>query len=107
MKVYVNANPYMTHFITEGGLADTELLIGEHTRNQAEYIAVMRALQANFGTAEILSSNRLVVKQLSQEYNIEDKILKRLAAPILVWSGHKVKFTWVPRKDNPAGRGHK
>ena len=79
------------------------------TNNAAEYRAVISALQKlwpNSG-AEILTDSLLVVSQLRGEYRILDPKLGKLASEVKTIAERKhlkLKLTWVPRKDNLAGK---
>ncbi len=76
------------------------------TNNQAEYKAVVTALR-DIGdkNIEILSDSELVVKQLTHEYSIRNDQLRQLAEE--AWKlceGREVKFNWIPRNKNKAGK---
>jgi ribonuclease HI len=80
--------------------------IGEATNNQAEYTAVIDALEKarEFGADEIafLLDSELVVKQLNREYKVRDAGLAPLF--LKVWNlsvgFRKVTFTHVRREMN-------
>ncbi|HLC59369.1 MAG TPA: RNase H family protein [archaeon] len=76
------------------------------TNNEAEYLAVIAALEENKESEiNILSDSQLMVKQLKQEYAIKEDRLRELAQK--VWSlseGRKITFTWIPREKNRAGK---
>jgi ribonuclease HI len=80
--------------------------IGVATNNQAEYKAVILALEEakKIGVEELefFLDSELVVKQLRQEYKVKDKEL----APLFVqawnlgFSFKKITYTHVPREKN-------
>lgn len=80
--------------------------IGEATNNQAEYKAVILALQEarKLGAEELefFLDSELVVKQLNREYKVKDKDLAPLF--VQVWNlslgFKKVTFEHVPREKN-------
>lgn len=105
MKVYVDANPKMAGFVSEDGDTDILYFAPEKTNNEAEYTAVAWALTKLKDVTEILSDSQLIVNQLNRKYHIKEDRLRFLARR--VWDlakGRNVKFTWVPRKENLAGK---
>ncbi|HTW96189.1 MAG TPA: ribonuclease HI family protein [Candidatus Methylomirabilis sp.] len=80
--------------------------IGETTNNQAEYRAVIAALEAakKLGALELefFLDSELVVKQLKREYKVRDKDLAPLFMKIYngSMSFKKVTFKHVPREEN-------
>lgn len=76
------------------------------TNNEAEYHGVIEALKNNRGkNISIYSDSQLIVNQLNKNYKIKEPRLKVLAEK--VWKlceGRNVKFKWVPREKNFAGR---
>jgi len=76
------------------------------TNNQAEYKAIIAALRdIKEKNVEILSDSELVVKQLTHDYSIKNDLLRQLAEEIWKLSeGRKVKFYWIPRSKNKAGK---
>lgn len=80
--------------------------IGEATNNQAEYRAVILALEeaGKLGAAELefFLDSELVVKQINREYKVKDKDLASLF--VQVWNlslgFKKVIFKHVPREKN-------
>jgi len=79
----------------------------EHlTNNQAEYKAIVAALQELPGRElTIYSDSQLAVRQLNGEYKIRDSHLKSLAAEVRTLSqGREVVFEWIPREKNLAGK---
>jgi len=81
------------------------------TSNEAEYIAVLTALQsatADESTEiEILADSKLVVNQLKREWHIKDdkmRVLFDKIQQLIRERNLKVEFTWIPREENPAGK---
>jgi len=87
--------------VTEG--ADT---IGSATNNQAEYEALVRALEVareyGFDTVEVRSDSELVVKQVMGEYDTNDPDLReyRVTVHELLQSFEDFSLTHVPREIN-------
>lgn len=80
--------------------------LGETTNNQAEYRAVIRALEeAKKHDSEELDfylDSELVVKQLNREYKVKNQDLAPLFLKIynLTMGFKKVKFSHIPREKN-------
>jgi len=80
--------------------------IGETTNNQAEYRAVVYALEAakkiKADFLEFFLDSELVVKQLNREYKVKNKDLAPLFIKInnLILSFKKVNFTHIRREFN-------
>ena len=80
--------------------------IGSTTNNQAEYKALIKALEIvkDFDPSEVhcFLDSELVVKQMRQEYRVKDAGLQPLfiKAWNLAISLGKVKFTHIPRTQN-------
>lgn len=80
--------------------------IGKATNNEAEYHALIKALQLahTHGTKEILCilDSELVVKQLQGEYNVASDLLKPLylTAKELEKNFQKIEYKHVSRWDN-------
>ncbi len=79
--------------------------VGMRTNNEAEYLALIKALQKikelSESSANIFSDSEFLVKQMKKEYKVKaEKIvpLNQMAVNLLV--GLDVKFHWVPREDN-------
>jgi len=81
---------------------------GTLTNNQAEYIAVIKALEwVNERDVTILSDSQVIVNQLSHNWHIKNDRLRELA--VKVWDlidrkRLKVEFKWIPREQNKAGK---
>jgi len=78
------------------------------TNNEAEYLAVLDALKKTKSKdIEIVSDSKLVVSQLKREWHIKEPRLRELFDRVqnLIRSRKlDVKFFWVPRAKNPAGK---
>lgn len=80
--------------------------IGEATNNQAEYRAVIAALQKarELGAEELefYLDSELVVKQLNREYRVKDRDLAPLFLQIhnLSLDFKKIIFCHIPREEN-------
>lgn len=81
-------------------------VIGETTNNQAEYQALIAALQAarELGASEVICylDSELVVRQLQGQYKVREEGLKPLAAQVLSLTQkfNQIKFVHVPREKN-------
>ena len=95
---------------TEDGeiVAEISRVIGRATNNQAEYQAVVAALdKASALKAQELHfylDSELVVKQLNREYKVKNKELIPLFVSVYnkTLQFKKVKFTHIPREQNKA-----
>jgi ribonuclease HI len=78
------------------------------TNNEAEYIAILNALESTKAIdVEILSDSKLVVSQLRREWHIKEDRLRELfdkVHGVIRNRGLNVTFVWISRKDNPAGK---
>ncbi len=80
--------------------------IGENTNNQAEYMAILWALNFckinKFKDLECYLDSELVVKQLNKEYKIKDSGLLKIATKIFLMldSFNSLKFIHVRREFN-------
>ncbi len=80
--------------------------IGEATNNQAEYMAVIVAIEKaeELGAEELefFLDSELVVKQLKREYKVKNKDLAPLFVKIYnaTMNFKKVDFNHVPREEN-------
>jgi ribonuclease HI len=91
-------------------VTDTEIVRqftqSDITNNEAEYLAVIKALEDNHDNEiEVLSDSELIVNQLNHNYAIKNNRLRELAQQ--VWKlaeGRKVTYSWVPREQNRAGK---
>lgn len=79
---------------------------GKGTNNQAEYVAVQRALEEckRLGAGEVLlrADSALTVNQLTGKFRIKEPKLRQLAARVtkLAETFDQVAFEWVPREEN-------
>lgn len=73
--------------------------IGENTNNQAEYMAILWALNFcknnNFKEIECYLDSELVVKQLNKEYKIKDLGLSKIAAKIFLMLDNFTSFKFI------------
>lgn len=79
------------------------------TNNQAEYFAIISALEKFAGTDDhitIYSDSKNTVSQLNHEYAINDEKLRLLARQAwpLIAKFANLEIKWVPRKENLAGK---
>lgn len=96
-----------------------EMNVGDKTNNEAEYLALLEALQIisgmwaaggeripdEKGPIVIRSDSELVVNQVNGSYKVKEPHLKPLwekARGLMASLGH-VKVEWVPRERNFAG----
>lgn len=79
--------------------------VGMRTNNEAEYLALIKALQKikelNETNANIFSDSEFLVKQMKKEYKVKaEKIIPLNQTAVNLLTGLEVKFHWVPREDN-------
>lgn len=79
------------------------------TNNVAEYRALIAALKSvqHGKTVELLTDSLVVVSQLRGEYRLLDPKLAKLAAEVKTIAEQKrlsLKFTWIRRTENRAGK---
>lgn len=80
--------------------------IGEATNNEAEYRAVLKALElaANISkeSLEFFIDSELVVKQLNGLYKVKDKKMKKLfdEVKVLAMGFANISFTHIKREQN-------
>jgi len=80
------------------------------TTNEAEYLAILHALEILKGDLHIWSDSELAVKQINREYHTKEKRLRVLATQ--VWgksktrasNGWETTVSWLPREENKAGK---
>jgi ribonuclease HI len=104
-----NPGPAATAFLAlnENGelLKAASSYIGIHTNNQAEYEALIAALEyaANSNAQEVIChlDSELVAKQLKGEYKVKNPELKKLSAKAqaLIRQFKKAEFINVPRSN--------
>ena len=79
------------------------------TNNQAEYRAIISALKKFVESKEeikIFSDSKNTVSQLNHEFAINNEQLRTLAREAweLIAKNSKITITWIPRKENLAGK---
>ena len=79
------------------------------TNNQAEYMAIISALKKFVDDdveITIFSDSKNTVSQLNHEFAINNEILRNLAREAweLIGKFSNLTITWVPRKENLAGK---
>ncbi len=80
--------------------------LGTKTNNEAEYTAVIRALEyvkhRNIKDANIFCDSQLLVRQLNGEYKVKAKTLITLYKQVkeLMDELEGVKFHWINREEN-------
>ncbi|MGH9718233.1 MAG: RNase H family protein [Candidatus Acidiferrales bacterium] len=79
------------------------------TNNQAEYRAVLSALESfkPGASVQIVTDSELIVNQLRGKYKVHDPDLAALREKILRYVQKRrlsVTYSWVPRAQNKAGR---
>ena len=79
------------------------------TNNQAEYMAIIEALNKFLNSNEeitIFSDSKNTVSQLNHEFAINNEQLRVLAREAwnIIGKFSNLTLTWVPRKENLAGK---
>lgn len=78
------------------------------TNNEAEYLAIEDALsKVKSKDVEIVSDSQLVVSQLKREWHIKEARLRKLfdrVQKLIRERGLNVKFSWIRREGNLAGK---
>ncbi len=79
------------------------------TNNQAEYLAIISALNKHVGSKEeitIYSDSKNTVNQLNHEFAINNERLRELAREAwrLVGKFSNLTIVWIPRNENLAGK---
>jgi ribonuclease HI len=79
------------------------------TNNQAEYLAIIAALKKFVDSGQeitIFSDSKNTVYQLNHEYAINNEQLRTLAQEAwgIIGKFSKLTLSWVPRKENLAGK---
>ena len=96
------------YFVKETGDSFYEKKPGV-TNNQAEYMAVISALRRFAGSSDkvtIFSDSMNTVSQLNHDFAINNEELRNLARQAweMIAGFSDLTITWVPRKENPAGK---
>jgi ribonuclease HI len=112
LSVYVDGsggdNAGYGFFVKETGESFYEKKAGI-TNNQAEYLAIISALE-KFGSTDntitIYSDSKNTVSQLNHEFAINSEALRELArkAWSLMGKTPGLKIVWIPRAQNLAGK---
>ena len=112
ISVYVDGsggqNGGYGYFVKETGDSFYEKK-AEITNNQAEYMAIIAALKKFVDYDEeirIFSDSKNTVSQLNHEYAINNERLRELAREAweLIGKFSNLTISWVPRKENLAGK---
>lgn len=78
------------------------------SNNEAEYLAVIRALESvKSENVKIVSDSKLVVNQMKREWHIKEDNLRKLfdeAQKVIKDRKLNAEFEWTPRENNPAGK---
>ena len=112
LSIYVDgsggSNSGYGYFVKDTGESFYEKK-SEITNNQAEYLAIISALNKYIDSNEeitIYSDSKNTVNQLNHEFAINNERLRELAQESWAIMGKfsNLSITWVPRKDNLAGK---
>ena len=112
ISVYVDGsggpNGGFGYFVKESGESFYEKK-PEITNNQAEYMAIISALNKFVDSDEeiiIFSDSKNTVNQLNHEFAINNEQLRNLAreAWSIIGKFSNLTITWIPRKENLAGK---
>ncbi|MCA9486345.1 MAG: ribonuclease HI family protein [Candidatus Woesearchaeota archaeon] len=86
------------------GEEEISKFLGRKTNNEAEYLAVLFALEHLRGSSEALhfySDSQLLVRQLNGQYKVKAPTILPLFEGIkTLMKGKDVTFTWIPREKN-------
>ena len=113
MKIFVDGNPKEVCCIAASDIGvlsrkvERAPIDGENTNNVAEYRAVLFGLYKHPEATEVVSGSQLVVKQLNGECAVKSQGLLPYWLKVktrVEKLGHEVKFTWVPKDENLAGK---
>ena len=96
------------YFVKETGESFYEK-IPDLTNNQAEYLAIISALNKFIESEEqitIFSDSKNTVNQLNHEFAINNEQLRNLARQAweLIGKFSNLSIVWIPRKENLAGK---
>jgi len=112
ISVYVDGsggpNGGFGYFVKESGESFYEKK-PEITNNQAEYMAIILALNKFVGSDDeviIFSDSKNTVNQLNHEFAINNEQLRNLAreAWSIIGKFSNLTIKWIPRKENLAGK---
>ena len=110
MKIYIDG----AGSLFENQKAKIAVVIGEKiytqifdklTNNEAEYMALIKALEIAKENDEILTDSQLLVGQLTKDFKVKAENLIPLhkkAKEIMLKK--KIRLTWIPRGQNMAGK---
>lgn len=113
ITIYCDANPKRAAILLPSGVSVVRELQDGLSSMEAEYEAVKMAVEylaSNLGATdsliEVKSDNKVVVEQLNHNYHIGKDELRKLAQHIWLkcTSFKDVRFTWIPREENIAGK---
>jgi ribonuclease HI len=114
MKIFVDGSPNKVSFVVDG--VPHDVAIPFSTNFEAEYKAIIEALKwvrSNMGTnmiqvsehIVIISDSAVVVQQLLGMARVREPRLIVLYEEVQKLKEHlDIEFSWVSRKQNPAGR---
>lgn len=107
MKIYVGGNSKEVCCVTVGGKVSRSPIDGENTNNVAVYRAILFGLYKHPEATEVYSNSLLVLRQLEGSYAVKSEKLLPYWLRVktrIERLGHDVKFTWVPKENNLAGK---
>ena len=110
MIAYVDGSPVLNKVavVCEDIFETYEIVTPDVTNNMAEYLAVFYAMYFHRNITEVRSDSLLVVNQLNKKWKVKNPRLAQIHAKIRYLNykhfSPQVKFTWIPRDDNPAGK---
>ena len=81
------------------------IYLGKKTNNEAEYTAIVKALQKldemGIKRASFFSDSQLLVKQINGEYRVKAPTIKPLFEAVnFLLKGKEVDFNWIRRENN-------
>lgn len=103
-SVRESENIYRSAYVASNGKVRIIELPDKVTSNEAEYIAIIEAIKDNPDVKTILSDSKLAVNQLNTRWYIKTEALRALAIQVWNLAQGNVKFVWIPREENRAGR---
>ena len=118
MQVYIDGGVIMHQFKANrtGRIAivmgSTVIIedVGTVTSNQAEYLALIRALklasEKHINSIHVLSDSELLVKQLTGQYQVRNQEIRKLHEEVNKLKNQFNNFSveWIPREKNIAGK---
>ncbi len=110
LKVWVDASPGEPALIA--AVTEKKIRVNtveNNTNNMLEYYAVWDVIRQikTSQHVEIFSDSQLVINQINGEWTCKEKRLQEYRDKILDYiriNKLTIKFSWVNREDNPAGR---